>query len=74
MKRLTRKAPGGYALIEGKELGTVKNNREVVNRLAAYENCGLEPDEVMRLVLFVQEAQKVLEARKEEQNGDSQHR
>ena len=59
---------------EGKELGTVKNNREVVNRLAAYENCGLEPDEVMRLVLFVQEAQKVLEARKEEQNGDSQPR
>ena len=73
MKRLTRKAPGGYALVEGKELGTVKNNREVENRLAAYENCGLEPDDVMRLVLFVQEVTKVLENKEEVHHGSSQH-
>ncbi len=39
--------PGGrYGLVEGKELGTVLNNRAVIDRLAAYENTGLEPEEV----------------------------
>lgn len=73
MDRLTRKAPGGYALVEGKQLGTVRNNREVITRLAQYENCGLDPDQVMRLVLFAKEMNKVFDEGKEVQHESSQH-
>lgn len=72
MERFTRKMPGGYGLVDGRHLGTANNNRAVINRLAAYENCGLEPDDVMRLVLFVQEVTKVLENKEEVHNGNSQ--
>ena len=73
MKRLTRKAPGGYALVEGKQLGTVSNNREVITRLAQYENCGLEPDEVMRLILFAKEMSKIFDENKEAENETAHH-
>lgn len=72
MIRFTRKMPGGYGLVEGRHLGTASNNRAVINRLAAYENCGLDPEDVMRLVLFVQEVTKVLEKKEEVHNGNSQ--
>lgn len=50
MERLTIKLPGGYAMAEGYELDTLKGVREVVNRLAAYENSGLEPEEIVDLM------------------------
>lgn len=47
MERLTRKMlDGRYGLVNGKELGTVRNNRAVIDRLAAYEDIGLEPEEI----------------------------
>lgn len=73
MERFTRAMPGGYGLVDGRQLGTVKNNRAVINRLAAYENCGLEPDEVMRLVLFVKEMNKTISNSKEVHHEASQH-
>lgn len=73
MERLTRKAPGGYALVEGKQLGTVRNNREVITRLAQYENCGLDPDQVMRLVLFAKEMNKIFTEEEEVHHEESQH-
>ncbi len=46
MERLTRKKPDGrYGLVKGKELGTVRNNRTVIDRLGAYEDSGLVPEE-----------------------------
>lgn len=50
MERFTRRMPGGYGLVEGRQLGTVTNNRAVINRLAAYENSGMEPEEVSALI------------------------
>ena len=47
MERLTRKLPGGYAMAEGYALDTLKGVRAVVNRLAAYEDTGLEPEEML---------------------------
>lgn len=73
MERLTRKAPGGYALVDGKQLGTVRNNRDVINRLAAYENCGLDPDQVLRLVLFAKEMNKIFTEDEEVHHEASQH-
>lgn len=73
MERLTRKCPGGYGLVSGKELGTVRNNWEVINRLAQYENCGLDPDQVMRLVLFAKEMNKVFTEEEEVHHEESQH-
>lgn len=73
MERFTRKMPGGYGLEEGRQLGTVRNNRAVINRLAAYENCGLDPDEVMQVVLFAKEMSKIVADQKEEQHELSQH-
>ena len=73
MERLTRKAPGGYGLVSGKELGTVRNNWEVINRLAQYENCGLDPDQVMRLVLFAKETNKIFTEEEEVHYEESQH-
>lgn len=73
MERFTRKMLGGYGLTEGRQLGTVQNNRAVINRLAAYENCGLEPDDVMRLVLFAKEMNKIFTEDKEVHHEASQH-
>ena len=46
MERLTRKLPGGYAMAEGYALDTLKGVRAAVNRLAAYEDTGLTPEEI----------------------------
>lgn len=73
MERFTRRMPGGYGLVDGRHLGTATNNRAVINHLAAYENCGLEPDDVMRLVLFAKEMAKVVAENEEVQNGSPQH-
>ena len=49
MERLTRKLPGGYAMAEGYALDTLKGVRAAVNRLAAYEDTGLTPEEVQQM-------------------------
>ena len=49
MERLTRKLPGGYAMAEGYALDTLKGVRAAVNRLAAYEDTGLAPEEVQKM-------------------------
>ena len=49
MERLTRKLPGGYAMAEGYALDTLKGVRAAVNRLAAYEDTGLAPEEVQQM-------------------------
>lgn len=49
MERLTRKLPGGYAMAEGYALDTLKGVRAAVNRLAAYEDRGLAPEEVQQM-------------------------
>lgn len=46
MERLTRRMCGGWGVKAGYELNTLKGMRAVVDRLAAYENTGLEPDQV----------------------------
>lgn len=55
MERLTRKLPGGYAMAEGYALDTLKGVRAAVNRLAAYEDTGLEPGEIERIKQDVEE-------------------
>lgn len=46
MERLTRKMCGGYGVVPGYELTTVRGMKAVVDRLAEYEETGLEPHEV----------------------------
>lgn len=43
MERLTRRMCGGWGLVEGCEINTTRGMRSIVERLAAYENTGLEP-------------------------------
>lgn len=53
MERLTRKLFGRYSAKEGYELDTLKGARAVMSRLAAYEDSGLTPKEVMELAKIV---------------------
>ncbi len=46
MNRLTRRMCGGWGLAEGRELNSIQGKRAVVERLAAYEETGLEPEEI----------------------------
>lgn len=46
MDRLTRKINGRYGVVPGYELDTLHGAKEVVTRLAAYEDTGLEPEEI----------------------------
>lgn len=46
MERLTRRMPGGYGLKEGHDMGTLRTIRMVVDRLAAYEETGLTPEQI----------------------------
>lgn len=46
MERLTRRMCGGYGMNPGHELNTVQGMRDAIDRLAAYEDTGLEPSEV----------------------------
>lgn len=49
MKRLTRKMPRGYGVVEGYELNTLRGAKMIIDRLAAYEDTGLEPEEIIEL-------------------------
>ncbi len=44
--RLTRRMCGGWGVVPGYELDTVRGMKAVVDRLAAYENTGLTPEEI----------------------------
>lgn len=46
MERLTRRINGRSAVIDGYALDTIKGAKAVVDRLAAYEDTGLEPGEI----------------------------
>ena len=46
MDRLTRRMCGGWGVAEGYELNTLRGMRTVVERLAAYEDTGLTPEEI----------------------------
>lgn len=61
MERLTRRICGGWGVTPGYELNTVRGMKAVVDRLAAYENTGLEPGEVvaMKIVLLWRELAKI---------------
>lgn len=49
MERLTRKMPRGYGVVEGYELNTLRGAKTIIDRLAAYEDTGLEPKEIIDL-------------------------
>ena len=53
MERLTRRMCGGWGLVEGCEINTTKGMRRIVERLAAYENTELSPEEVEKLKMPV---------------------
>ena len=50
MERLTRRICGGWGVTPGYELNTVRGMKAVVDRLAAYEDTGLGPEEVTELM------------------------
>ena len=49
MERLTRKMPRGYGVIDGYELNTLRGAKAVIDRLAVYEDTGLEPEEIAKI-------------------------
>lgn len=49
MERLTKRICGRWGVVEGCELNTVRGARKAVDRLAAYEDTGLEPEEITDL-------------------------
>lgn len=55
MERLTRRMCGGYGMAYGHELNTVQGMRDAVNRLAAYEDTGLEPQTISEILDGVSE-------------------
>lgn len=50
MERLTRRMCGGWGVIEGYELNTLQGMSAVTNKLAAYENTGLSPEQIQEAV------------------------
>lgn len=46
MERLTRRICGGWGVTPGYELNTVRGMKAVVDRLADYEDTGLEPEDI----------------------------
>lgn len=48
MERLTRRMCGRWGVVEGCELNTLNGMRRIVDRLAAYENTGLSPEEIQQ--------------------------
>ena len=55
MERLTRRMCGGFGLVPGYELNTVKGMKAVVDRLAAYEDTGMTPKQVRLISNVLQE-------------------
>jgi len=60
MERLTRRMCGGWGVVPGYELDTLRGARKVVGRLAAYEDTGLTPEEVAELAQAKQEGRLVV--------------
>ncbi|MDE6456103.1 MAG: hypothetical protein K2L38_09415 [Dysosmobacter sp.] len=58
MERLTRRMCGGWGVMPGYELNTVRGMKAVVERLAAYEETGLTPEEITALQASNQELKK----------------
>lgn len=58
MERLTRRMCGGWGVMPGYELNTARGMKAVVDRLAAYEETGLTPEEVAALQASNQELKK----------------
>ena len=58
MERLTRRMCGGWGVMPGYELNTARGMKAVVDRLAAYEETGLTPEEVTALQVSNQELKK----------------
>ena len=54
MERLTKRMCGGWGLNDGCNLNTLDGMREVVDRLAAYEDTGLEPDEIAEVQAYLE--------------------
>ncbi len=50
MERLTRRMCGGWGVVEGYELSTLQGMKAVTNKLAAYENTGLSPEQIQEAV------------------------
>ncbi len=49
MERLTQRMPSGYGLADGYKINDLRSMRAVVALLAAYEDTGLEPEEIEQL-------------------------
>lgn len=72
MERLTRKIGSRYGLVEGYTVNTLAGARAVVDRLAAYEDTGLEPEEIREIIDDkVAEVAKTL--RRMIQSGEMEH-
>ena len=61
MERLTRKMPRGYGVVEGYELNTLRGAKTIIDRLAAYEDTGLEPEEIEKAMDIVKSAVSAFE-------------
>ena len=46
MERFTQRMPGGYGLADGYKINDLRSMRAVVDRLAAYEDTGLKPEDI----------------------------
>lgn len=73
MKRLTRRICGRWGVVEGCELDTMHGLKAVVDRLAAYEVTGLEPEEIRVLTaihgLPAQEIVRICELYQADKDG-----
>lgn len=74
MERLTRRMCGGWGLVEGCEINSPGGMRRIVERLAAYENTGLEPQEVEQIKGYlepftIQDMNRFREIMQAEKNG-----
>lgn len=49
MERLTQRMPGGYGLADGHKINDLRSMRAVVDRLASYEETGLQPDTISKI-------------------------
>lgn len=63
MDRLTRRMCGGWGLVEGCELNTHAGMRQVVERLAAYENTDMTPEMVAQFAKYKENAEDAIRDR-----------
>lgn len=71
MERLTRRMCGGWGVVPGYELNTARGAKAVVDRLAAYEDIGLMPDEIDSVFInsVMEENKRLKELAKAEKDG-----